>query len=133
MGFRVHVISKRAEYGDSEAFNWANEEFKDLLRNLGCTISEDSEDGYSSNWETLVSGYEIAMGILEKMANGDSVDGYTFTNPETDEEIEICEDDVKDSIKEVGYENRISDLLDTLRTFYNERDKNCDWIMFSAW
>jgi hypothetical protein len=132
MGYRVHVISKRAEYGESEAFNWTNEEFKDLLRECGCTICEEDPDGYCANWETLVSGYEIAMQILTKIANGEDIP-ETVTNEDTEEEIDLYKEDILEAIEKVGYKDNVAELVKIMQALYDERDKNCDYIMFAAW
>ena len=137
MGKRVHVVSKQREYGDSEAFNWANEEFKDLLRDLGCNVCE--QDEYSDDFELLTAHYEVALNILKRMKENPDLtnediadlkygedDDYDAIDPDM---IEL--DDVKDDIEKLGYS--LEELINVLENFYDERDKNSSWIQFSAW
>ena len=137
MGKRVHVVSKQREYGDSEAFNWANEEFKDLLRDLGCNVCE--QDEYSDDFELLTAHYEVALNILKRMKGNPDLtnediadlkygedDDYDSIDPDM---IEL--EDVKDDIEKLGYS--LEELINVLEMFYDERDKNSSWIQFSAW
>ena len=67
MGNRVHVVKRQREYGDLEAFNWAFEEFKDLLKDLGCNVCEQYE--YSQDFEMYCDEYERGMEILKRIIN----------------------------------------------------------------
>ena len=72
MGNRVHVVKKQREYGSTDAFNWAFEEFKYLLTSLGCNVCE--QDDYSSDFEMTCDEYERAMTILTRIVEAKKKD-----------------------------------------------------------
>jgi len=136
MGKRVHVVSKQVEYGNTEAFNWKGEEFKCLLRNCGANAC--GED-YSDNFDLPVGDYERSLTILKRMKENpdltnddladlkvETEDGQNNFDPDL---IDI--NDIKESIKILDY--TIEELIEILENFYEERDKDNDWIEFSAW
>ena len=144
MGNRVHVVKKQREYGNSEAFNWAFEEFKDLLISLGCNVCE--QDEYSSEFETPCEEYERAMTILTRIIEAqkkdkdmdlnnidfsdlaspeDTPDWYSFdpNNYDFNYVIECVE-------KLEGYS--MDEILEIMQTFWEERDKKSSWIQFCS-
>lgn len=140
MGNRVHVVKKQREYGKSCAFNWAYEEFKTLLRDLGCNVCE--QDEYSSDFEMEVDDYSRAMKILQRIKDNPDMDPNYIdfsdfkSSDDTPEWAAFDPDDydfndvLSDIEKLEGYS--IDDILDIMQTFYDERDKNSGWIQFCS-
>jgi hypothetical protein len=144
MGNRVHVVKKQREYGNSEAFNWAFEEFKDLLRDLGCNVCE--QDEYSSDFEMSCDDYERGMEILKRIIKALKKDKEIDLNDidfsdlkSDDDEPDWCSfdpdnydfNDVKDSVDKLnGYS--MEEILKIMQTFWKERDKKSSWIQFCS-
>jgi len=136
MGKRVHVVSKQPEYGATEAFNWANEEFKDLLRNCGAYVCDEE---YSDEFELPVGDYERSLTILKRMKENPDLtdDDLADLKVETEDEQNNFDPDdiiiygIKESIEKLDC--TIEELIEILENFYEERDKDSDWIKFSAW
>ena len=144
MGNRVHVVKKQREYGNSEAFNWAFEEFKDLLSSLGCNVYE--QDEYSSDFETPCEEYERAMTILTRIIEAqkkdkdmdlNDIDFSDLASPEDTPDWDKFDpdkydfNDVIDDIEKLnGYS--IEEILKIMQTFWEERDKNSSWIQFCS-
>ena len=122
MGKRVHVVKKMAEYG-SEGFNWKQQEFKDLLDNLGCdTNGED----YSDQFECLAESFEKALNLIKTYKEkGECDEVKKFL-----EDVGIDVDDLDDSLRELG---DIDDVINTMQYFLKTRDKSSDYIMFECW
>ena len=122
MGKRVHVIKKMAEYG-SEGFNWKQQEFKDLLDNLGCdTNGED----YSDQFECLVESFEKALNLIKTYKEKGECDEVK----EFLEDVGIDVDDLDDCLRELG---DIDDVINTMQYFLKTRDKISEYIMFECW
>lgn len=140
MGNRVHVVKKQREYGNSGAFNYAYEEFKTLLSDLGCNVCE--QDEYSSDFEMEVDDYSRAMKILQRIKDNPDMDPNNIdfsdfkSSDDTPEWSAFDPDDydfnyvLSDIEKLEGYS--IDDILDIMQTFYDERDKNSKWIQFCS-
>jgi hypothetical protein len=144
MGNRVHVVKKQREYGNSEAFNWAFEEFKDLLRDLGCDVCE--KDEYSSDFEMSCDDYERGMKILKRIKKALKKDENFDLNKLDfsdlkygDDEPDWCSfdpdnydwNDVKDDVKKLN-DYSIDEILEIMQTFWKERDKKSSWIQFCS-
>ena len=142
MGNRVHVVKKQREYGSTDAFNWAFEEFKYLLTSLGCNVCE--QDDYSSDFEMTCDEYERAMTILKRiidahkndkdmdlndidfsdLASSEDTSDWDYFNPDDydfNHVIECAE-------KLEGYS--IDEILEIMKIFWEERDKNSSYIQF---
>ena len=144
MGNRVHVVKKQREYGNSEAFNWAFEEFKDLLSSLGCNVCE--QDEYSSDFEMSCEDYERAMTILKRIIKAqkkdkdmdlNDIDFSDLASPEDTPDWEKFDpdnydfNDVIDNAEKLnGYS--LEEILKIMQTFWKERDKKSSWIQFSS-
>jgi hypothetical protein len=144
MGNRVHVVKKQREYGNSEAFNWAFEEFKDLLSSLGCNVCE--QDEYSSDFEMSCEDYERAMTILKRIIKAqkkdkdmdlNDIDFSDLASPEDTPDWEKFDpdnydfNDVIDNAEKLnGYS--LEEILEIMQTFWKERDKKSSWIQFSS-
>ena len=144
MGNRVHVVKKQREYGNSEAFNWAFEEFKDLLSSLGCNVGE--QDEYSSDFEMSCEDYERAMTILKRIIKAqkkdkdmdlNDIDFSDLASPEDTPDWEKFDpdnydfNDVIDNAEKLnGYS--LEEILKIMQTFWKERDKKSSWIQFSS-
>ena len=144
MGNRVHVVKKQREYGNSEAFNWAFEEFKDLLSSLGCNVYE--QDEYSSDFEMSCDEYKRGMEILKRikkalkkdenfdlnkldfsdLKSGDDDPDWCFFDPDN-----YDFNDVKDDLKKLN-DYSIDEILKIMQTFWKERDKKSSWIQFCS-
>ena len=141
MGNRVHVVKKQREYGNSEAFNWAFEEFKDLLRDLGCDVCE--QDEYSSEFEMSCDDYERGMNILRRINTALKKDENFDLNELDFSDLESSDydpywssfdydwNDVKDDVKKLKNYS-IDEILKIMQTFWEERDKNSSWIQFCS-
>lgn len=144
MGKRVHVVKKQREYGKSEAFNWAFEEFKNLLSSLGCNVCE--QDEYSSDFEMSCEDYERAMTILKRIIEAqkkdkdmdlNDIDFSDLASPEDTSEWERFDPanyDFNYVIKIAASLNGYSmeEILKIMQTFWEERDKNSSWIQFCS-
>ena len=144
MGNRVHVVKKQREYGNSEAFNWAFEEFKDLLSSLGCNVCE--QDEYSSDFEMSCEDYERAMTILKRIIKAqkkdkdmdlNDIDFSDLASPEDTPDWEKFDPDSYDFNDVIDYAKRLQDysmeeILEIMKTFWEERDKNSSWIQFCS-
>ena len=144
MGNRVHVVKKQREYGNSEAFNWAFEEFKDLLSSLGCDVCE--QDEYSSDFEMPCDEYERAMTILTRIIEAkkkdknmdlNDIDFSDLASPEDTPDWEKFDpdnydfNDVIDNAEKLnGYS--LDEILKIMQTFWKERDKKSSWIQFCS-
>lgn len=117
MGKRVHVVKKQMEYGTTEAFNWAQEEFKELLHSLDCSVSE--QDECSDFFEADCDEYVRGMEYLREYKNG-----------KRDFDV-IDSDDVEAALSELGM--TAEQVLEVMESFWKERDKKSGWIQFSAW
>lgn len=122
MGKRVHVIKKMAEYG-SEGFNWKQQEFKELLDNLGCdTNGED----YADQFECLADSFEKALNLIKTYKEkGECDEVKKFL-----EDVGIDVDDLDDCLRELG---DIDDVINTMQYFLKTRDKSSEYIMFECW
>lgn len=122
MGKRVYVVKKMAEYG-SEGFNWKQQEFKDLLDNLGCdTNGED----YSDQFECLADSFERALNLIKTYKEKGECDEVK----EFLEDVGISVEDLDKSLRDLG---DIDTIIDTMQYFLDTRDKSCDYIMFECW
>ena len=144
MGNRVHVVKKQREYGNSEAFNWAFEEFKDLLISLGCNVCE--QDKYSFGFETPCEEYERAMTILTRIIDAqkkdkdmdlNNIDFSDLASPEDTPDWYSFDPNnydfnyvIKCVEKLEGYS--MDEILEIMQTFWEERDKNSSWIQFCS-
>ena len=144
MGNRVHVVKKQREYGGTEAFNWAFEEFKDLLRDLGCNVCE--QDEYSPDFEMSCEEYERGIEILKRIKDALDQDENFDLNclnfsdlTSDDDEPDWCSfdpdnydwNDVKDDLKKLN-DYSIGEILKIMQDFWEERDKNSSWIQFCS-
>ena len=142
MGNRVHVVKKQREYGNSEAFNWAFEEFENLLSSLGCNVCEPDE--YSSDFEISCEEYDRAMIILARIIEAqkkdkdmdlNDIDFSDLASPEYTPDCEKFDPDKYD-FNVVIYnaerlkEYSLDEILKIMYTFWKERDKNSSYIQF---
>lgn len=124
MGKRVHVVSRHADYGKTEAFSWKSGEFKDLLESLGCEMCGIEYD--YDNFECDIDEYEVALSLVKaykKMGKCKEVEEL-FDNANADI------DDFEDGLEGLG---GLDNVLTSMQAFWNERDKDSGWISFSAW
>ena len=144
MGNRVHVVKKQREYGKSEAFNWAFEEFKDLLSSLGCNVCE--QDEYSSDCEMSCEDYERAITIFTRIIEAkkkdkdmdlNDIDFSDLASQEDTPEWEYFDPDNYDFNEVIDNAKRLEgysmdEILKIMQTFYDERDKTSSWIQFCS-
>lgn len=122
MGKRVYVVKKMVEYGSS-GFNWKQQEFRDLLDNLGC---DTNGEVYSDQFECPANSFEKALNIIKtykEKGECDKVKDFL-------EEVGLDIDGLEDSINELG---NIDDVIYAMQCFLDTRDKTCDYIMFECW
>ena len=144
MGNRVHVVKKQREYGKSEAFNWAFDEFNDLLSSLGCNVC--TLDGYSPDIEIFCDEYERAMTILTRIIEAkkkdknmdlNDIDFSDLASPEDTPDWEKFDPDSYDFNDVIDKAKKLQDysmekILEIMQTFWEERDKNSSWIQFCS-
>ena len=133
MGKRVHVAKKYVvKWSDADGFNWKNEEFKDILRSLGCNICE-GEDGYDDDWEVDAEEYKKALDFLR--THKKDIFNYEESQ-QKDDCLEYELEDIYDAIMSgSGYETYnecYKYVLVMMRAFWRERDKKCEYMHFSA-
>lgn len=124
---RVHVAKK---WSDTEAFNWKNEEFKDLLSALNVSVCGDD---YSDTWECLSTSFDKAIDFLKNHKK----EIYNFDNECEDEEISL--EDVHDAITKLMGDNddltffeQVDTLVTVMESFKKERAKNTTFMHFCA-
>ena len=144
MGNRVHVVKKQIEYGKSGYFNWAVEEFKDLLSSLGCNACPLDE--YPSDFEMPCDEYERAMTILTRIIEAkkkdknmdlNDIDFSDLASPEDTPDWEKFDPDSYDFNNVINMAKNLQDysmeeILENMKTFWEERDKNSSWIQFCS-
>lgn len=144
MGYRVHVVSRVEKFGDTEAFNWKNREFVEILDCLGCdTWSNDECDQIECEKALFKDAILIAKNIgklaecgtigklketlVEIGVSQDRVDGDDFEelDPEVAEDIELTIEN------DLGY--TVEDFAKVLQSFLDESDPDNDHIYFRVW
>ena len=135
MGYRMHVVKVKEEYGINEAFNHRGENFADMLDALGCECQ--GQDGWCGDqFECLKEKYRDAVKIVEYHVKYGISDQTTLetigVNPERENEIDL--DDVPDTIEELCTECNYTKetLLEIMKDFLEEADPDWDWIKFVA-
>lgn len=115
MGKRLHVVKQQEKYGDAERLNWKYNEFADLLTALDCNVCSENEYN-KERFEVPTEDFERAMEYVKQIKEGKT----DFENI-----------DVEDlNFGELG---GIDNVLDTMKVFYEQRDKEASWIIFVAW
>lgn len=136
MGCRVHVIKRQRDYGNSEAFNYGIDGFKDVLSNLGCDVC--TQDGCDDFFELKFDEYNRALDVLKNIAKHGSVDWeklnkkYPIENKYYDKFEDMCDvDDALESIEALGCD--VPNMVEIMELFKSQRDKKSDWIQFEMW
>ena len=133
MGYRVHVVKKHEDYAPAEAFNYKNQEFADLLDALGCDVyTSDNYETFECRKELYEDAIKIVKAYIEKGTTylpekelGISHESYlNFDAEYADEELGKCEDTF-------GYD--VMKLLEIMKMFLDNCDKNWDYIKFVCW
>lgn len=123
MGKLVHVIKKHADYGNTQAFNWGEEKFKDLLTYLGCEVCGEE---YSDEFECDEDEYNKALSFLKSyQKDKESKEVKTFM-----EENDIDDETLELSFKGLG---GLDEIVESMQGFWDEREKGYGWISFHAW
>ena len=129
MGKRVHVVSKREEYGNREAFNWCHVEFHALLDLLGCDVA--SEEEWSDRFECPIEAYKKALEALKSYKKHGM---QSRKMKALMEEFDFSEEELLERVNNLGDEEKILDyIVDVMQDFWKERDKKSGWISFLAW
>lgn len=132
MGYRVHVVKQTEKYADIEAFNWNTSEFRELLGDLGCNLQGDYD-----RFECTKEDFKEAIGLvkcyvengttqvdMKKLASygvdTDRVNGYG--------DLELVDEFMESSDDTIGYTPQ--ELLETMETFLEESDQECEYIIF---
>ena len=123
MGKRIHVVKRVQEYG-SCGFNWKQQEFKDLLDALGC---DTSGEYYSDDFDCQVELYENALNMLKEYKDKGRTKELEAKFLENGLDFDLFEDALRD------LESSGDNVLETMQSFYDNRDKNWDYICFAAW
>lgn len=133
MGNRVHVIKKRALYGETEAFNWQSQDFRSLLNMISPTCVSGEE--FSDDFELPVEDYKQALKLMgrvvryQKHPDNDKFGDFQKLTAMLDELGENY-GDLCDSLDNLGGAEYV---LTVMAGFYSERDRASDWVGFSAW
>ena len=122
MGQKVHVIKKMAEYG-SDGFNWRQQEFKSLLDDLGCDTNGSE---YSDQFDCLADSFERALNLIKTYKEKGECDEVK----EFLEDVGTNVDDLDNDLCNLG---DIDNVIDTMQSFLDTRDKSSDYIMFECW
>jgi hypothetical protein len=135
MGYRMHVIKVKEEYGNIEAFNCTGEDFAETLDTLGCDCQ--GQDGYrGERFECLKEKYRDAVTIVKYYVKHGISDQTTLedigVNPERENEIDL--DDVPDAIEELCIlcDYTKETLLEIMEDFLEEADPEWEYIKFVA-
>ena len=123
MGRRLHVVKKQAVYGNTEAFNWMYEEFRNFLKMFSDEVTGDE---YSDNWEIPVEDFKKALDFVKKYAKGDDKKRTKLC-----EDYGIDKDDFVEAL--VSLDERPDGLAEIMQDFYRERDKHSSYMQFSVW
>lgn len=123
MGKRLHVVSKKREYGKSEGFNWKFEEFKNFLDDLGADIC--GADDWGDEFECDEYSYKKILDTLKDYKENGMTDKVKEFFNEKYEETKFIND-----LDNLG---GLDELIDIMQRFYDERDKNSEWIQFVAY
>ena len=135
MGTRVHVVKKQAEYGSTAGFNWKSEEFRSLLDATGANTS--GED-YSYDYECEVENYKKSLKVIARLARKSAMFEKYGEDKYNDrdkldallEEFDLDDyDSIASQVNELGGAKLV---LEYMVGFYTERDRDSDWISFSA-
>jgi len=122
MGKSLRVVSKVEEYGENERFNWAFNEFANLLDALGCTPCIYCEDGDYSRFDVQLVEYEQAMKCMEKVVKGELLD-----------HTRVCLDDVEEALRKLYDDGFTKEyILEAMKSFHEERDKRKSYMVFQA-
>ena len=122
MGKKLRVVSKVEEYGENERFNWAFNEFANLLDALDCTTCSFGEDGDYSRFDVQLDEYEDAMKYMEKVVKGELLD-----------HTRVCLDDVEKALRKLYDEGFTKEyILEAMKSFHEERDKSKSYMVFQA-
>ena len=119
----VHVVAKREVYSSAEGFSWKQEEFKDLLNALNCSVHEEDPNGYCDRWECLKDNFKGAIETLKAYANGEEIS-------------EECDkDEIESSLYSLGAKYVVdpSPVIKLMETFLEQCDNDCNYVMFVAW
>ena len=138
------MVSRVEKVGDTEAFNWKNREFVEILDGLGCdTWSNDECDQIECEKARFKDAIEIAKNI-GKLADCETTDKLMETLVEIGVSQERIDDgdfedlepgvaeDIETSIKhDLGY--TLEDFARVLQSFLDESDPDSDHIYFRVW
>lgn len=130
MGKRLRVVKQCEVYGDHARFNWNYEKFANLLESMGANVHCYDEYSYD-RFEVPTEHFEFAMGCMEKIANGDEIKDL---KPIDDEMWDFDPDEVMSALSEFdGDYQDPAYILETMRLYYDERDKNSGYMIFVAY
>ena len=123
MGKRLRVVKKQEEYGEVAMFNYRYADFANLLSVLDCDIHCDSEEDYA-RFDVPVEDFRNAMDIMENYVNGEHDKITTIDVADIDEALDGIYGD--HDIGQAEY------ILETMKLYYEERDKEKSYMIFVA-
>ena len=131
MGKRIRVAKTyHVEYGNTEGFNYKQEEFKDLLNSLGVSVM--GEEG-ADFFECLTSEFDKALQLLKQeekrilnYKEADNELGYTFF------------EDIYDAIMALGgnettFEICYDEIVKVMDNYQRERVADDEYMHFLAY
>ena len=121
MGKMVHVAKTyKVEYGNTEAFNWAHENFYNMLYLLGGEPNWVGDSDYPTDmFECSVEDYADAVANLKV---------YIKTPHVYDQKKR---DELAEALKGLGV--TAEQLLKTMEDYQQEADTSDGYLHFSAW
>lgn len=128
MGKKLHVVKKQREYGVQGYFNWEYGKFMDILSGLGCYVAQEDEN--YDFFEIPLKDYENAMSILKQWKDNKEI-SIEEMEPYYGEQVYFDLDSVKTKMDAIKLD--LDPLLKIMEDFYEERDKDSNWIQFEAW
>lgn len=122
---KLHVISVQCEYGKT-AYKVDVISFFKILNLLGCSVYNDSD----TNFEIELNEYRRAMQAMKNIAH------YGKDLPLSilkDDDFFLTQDDVLaviDIVKTKFKPLTLNDVFHCMERYWEEKDKNSDWIQF---
>lgn len=130
----VYVATKyEVEYNSNAAFNWKQQEFKELLSTLNCDIIQEDEEGFSSIWEVFKEEFKCAINFLK--AHKDDIKKHNRQFINFDDKMFFLEDiylSIIELVDRTNFDECYNYVLQQMEMFYEKADKNCKNMHFIA-
>lgn len=133
MGYRVHVVSRSAEYGYG-GFNWKVDEFMSFLDTMGCCTSRY---GDTDDFDCSIDDYKKVVWAVSIFVHANQESSLYKKFKQFLKENALTLAEFTDSIGKLGDNDQpvMAIAKETLKTMVNmliTRDKHSIWISFST-